>query len=673
MRPSYYSIQSNKAFSHIPAVESRNRDTMHAWECFVEEGQANYDIEKTVRSEILASWTRSTNSGVSALSTATPQKFEDNDIYLLRRKNRYLREAAALAFERLTPHLSGTGAMLILTDQNGTVIEVIGDSQTLEAGREIQLEIGGVWDERVIGTNGIGTALSTGMPTYVHASEHFCQGIKAWTCVGVPIFDVLDRSVIGVVDLSGPSSIYHAHNVALVVATAREIESNLAQRQREEHTTLLEEFINNPKRHNSDNAIVLLNSSGKIVYSRNTEKLKIKGFSNFRTGTQLLDLYPNMSADELAAALPPTLPAKDIDLIKAGGKTQGVALFLRDQPDSTPQPRYSGVFIKPRLGILEDEVEIVGESSKMKESIGFARRAAEMNLPVLIQGETGVGKELFARLIHSHLAEKTTPYVVVNCATMCADLIRRELFGYVTGSSAGGSREGKLGKFEQANTGVLCLDEIGDMPLELQTYLLRTLEQRAVYRVGCDIRRPIDVLPIAMSSRNLRNDILSGRFRQDLFYRIGTIVIDVPPLRERGHDIERLIEYFNQKLSNKYGRDMLKFDVATMSALQQYHWPGNVRELRNIIERLYLLIQKEFVSLSDLPDEIVKPNANSSLSVDNASAQKNRPMDLEEIESIAIQRSINLANGNLVKAALSLGISRPTLYRKIKHYGLDRQ
>jgi len=673
MRTTYFNSKNNRAVSFITEAENLDRDTMHAWECFVEHGHANETIKNTVRSEILASWTRCSNSGVSALSNATPQKYGKDDVFVLKRKNRSLCEAANLAFKRLAPHLIGTGAILILTDNTGTVIEAMGDSNTLDAGREIQLEVGGVWNEQVIGTNGIGTALRTGMPTYVHASEHFCQGIKSWTCVGVPIIDALDRSVIGVVDLSGPSSIYRPHNVALVVATAREIELNLAQQQREEHTILLEKFIGNSRRRNNNQAIVLLNSSGKIVFSQNTGSLAMNGFGDFSAGTQFIDLFPEMSVAELAAALPPALPTQDIDLIQANGKTQGVAIVLSDQPKATLRSKHSDIFIKPRSGVLEDDVEIVGKSPKLQRAIEFARRAAERKVAVLIQGETGVGKELFARLIHSHPTNKTTPYVVVDCATISPELVRKELFGQVAGAFKGASDEDKLGKFEQANGGVMCLDEIGDMPPELQPYLLRILEQRAVYRVGCNIRRPIDVQLIAMSSRNLRKEVESGRFRQDLFSRIDTIVVDIPPLRERGQDIGLLIDYFNDKLSNKYGRNTLVFDAAAMSALQQYQWPGNVRELRNTIERLCLLNQTEIITASDLPEKIASPSANHYLYNHVELSPNTNSMGLEEIESIAVQRSIDAASGNLTKAATSLGISRPTLYRKIKQYGLKRK
>lgn len=672
MRSSYYRAQKQQIISGGVEAEKNQRDTMRAWEFFVDHGYASNDPNNSVRSEIIASWKRCADSGVSAFSNATPQIVTENVITRLRSKSQSLCDAAGPAFDKLAPLLSGTGAILILTDKSGTVIEAIGDSNTLDAGREIQLEVGGVWDERVIGTNGIGTALSTGKPTYVHASEHFCQGIKSWTCVGVPVIDALDRSIIGVVNLSGPSNIFRPHNVALVVSTAREIELTLAEQHREEHTVLLEGFIGIPRKSDTDDTILILNSAGKIVFSRNTGNLIRNDCCNFRVGTKLLELLPEMSVGDLASALPSVLPIKDIDLIKAGGETQGIALILRDKPVIEARSRQTSISIKPRTGVSEDEVVIVGECPKMLEAVRFARRAAEMKVPVLIQGETGVGKELFARLIHSHFTAKTTPYVVVNCATISAELIRSELFGHAADTYSGVSCEGKLGKFEQANGGVLCLDEICDMPPELQTYLLRTLEQRAVYRIGSDIRRAIDVQLIAMTNRNISQDIESGRFRRDLFYRIGTIVIEVPPLRERGQDIARLIEHYNHKLSAKYDHKALEFNTAAIALLQQYRWPGNVRELRNVVEKLYLLDCNRALSISDLPDDIVSSAQKHPFFSDDTSAPIELPMDLDGVESIAIQRSIDLAGGNLTKAAGSLGISRPTLYRKIRQFGLTR-
>ena len=173
----------------------------------------------------------------------------------------------------------------------------------------------------------------------------------------------------------------------------------------------------------------------------------------------------------------------------------------------------------------------------MVNAITLAERAAQADVPVLIHGETGVGKELFARLIHSRLSGETRPYVPVNCAAVSSDLIGAELFGYSEGAFTGAAKGGRIGKFELANKGVLCLDEIGDMPIELQPYLLRALEQRAIYRIGDSKRRPVDVRLVAMTNRDLRKEIEAGNFRRDLFYRLGVMTIEVPPLRERDKDV----------------------------------------------------------------------------------------------------------------------------------------
>ncbi|WP_227269286.1 sigma-54-dependent Fis family transcriptional regulator [Roseobacter weihaiensis] len=673
MRSTYFRPRSRKTSTQTPwAGDTIQRDTMRAWESFVDRGVASADIENSVRAEILESWARCTDHGINALCRSTPQKMSQDSVQELRRKNRALCRAAKYAFQRLAPHLNESRAILLLTDQKGTVIEATGDSKTLDTGREIGLEVGGVWDEAVIGTNGIGTALRTGMPTYVHASEHFCQGIKAWTCAGVPIFDPLDRTVIGVVDLSGPPDIFRRHNVALVVAAAREIEIALAEHQRDERTSLLEAFIDLPNPRDKDDAIILLNESGRIVYSKNTEAAGNGRSGDLLVGRQLLSLDPGMSDGEVAAALPAGLTTKAIDILKAGAGVQGAALILPRKTSAAKMPANpGGIKISPRRGVEEQEIQIIGECPKMLETLEFARRAAQAKVTVLVQGETGVGKELFARLIHSHHSRQNAPYVAVNCAAISGELIGGELFGHVAGAFTGALREGKPGKFEQADGGVLCLDEIGDMPLELQSYLLRTLEQRAVYRVGCHKRRAIDVQLVAITNRDLRQDIEEGRFRRDLFYRIGTIIIDVPPLRDRGRDIDLLLSHFNQKLSKKFDRAPLVFEPEAVAALRDYQWPGNVRELRNVIERICLLHNDTVVTLADLPRDITEPDT-SLLATGSKSYVTTDDMDLDQIESHAIQRAIKMSDGNLTKVAASLGISRPTLYRKIKQYGLER-
>jgi len=664
-RPRYFN--ATKCDSDDPAAfsERSERQTRRAWENYVT-GQSEV---AGVRNEIVQSWKRSMHLGVDATRRHSRKIEHDDELHKLRRRNSSLRQAAHAAFARLEQHLAGAQAILILTDKNGIIIDAIGDRSVLDEGRNIHLEIGGVWNEDVIGTNGIGTALKTGKATYVHAAEHFCEGVQAWTCAGVPIFDPFDRSVIGVVDLSGPPDIFRMHNIALVVAAAREIEIALAEQQREERTRLLETFLESDASR-PDNCVLLLDKVGRIMFRHGLDDRLHLPRPDFAVGHQLLPLNANMSAGDIRAALPKDIETDGITRLEIDGCLRGAALSLKRSTKIKPQDTVA-VRIKPRANVEEDEIVIVGNAPKMLEAIELAERAASANVTVLIQGETGVGKELFARLVHSRLQREDAPYVTVNCAAISKELIGAELFGHVDGAFTGALRGGKPGKFEHADGGVLCLDEIGDMPVELQPFLLRALEQRAIYRIGDNKRRPVDVRLVAMTNHNLRSDVERGTFRRDLFYRIGIVAIDVPPLRQRRSDIALLVDHFNEKFSTRFSRAPLHFEPTTIAKLRDYRWPGNVRELRNLMERLYLLKRNASVTPFDLPPEIVEPAG--ELGFNHYVEVGEEPVNLENMEASAIRRALAAEKGNLTRVAEALGISRPTLYRKIKQYGIPRK
>src|SRR6056297_146626 len=668
-RTSYFSPASRSGPLRTASPEYSEGQTREAWESYVTGRSKEQQEAWPVRDEIVQSWQRSMNMGVDAAKRHSRKIESEDDLHQLRRRNLSLRRAAKYALARLEPHLADAKAVLILTDKDGVIIDAIGDPSVLDEGQNIHLEIGGIWNEDAIGTNGIGTALKTGKPTYVHAAEHFCQGVQAWTCAGAPIFDPFDRSVIGVIDLSGPPGIFRRHNVALVMAAAREIEIALAEQQHEERTLLLEAFLNsNNDRHG--NSVLLLDKVGRILFRRGLDDRIYQSRPELAVGKHLLSLSANMNDCDIRAALPPELETEGIERLEFGGRLRGAALFLKQNRDAPPAHMERAVRIKPRANVDEEEIVIVGAAPKMLEALELAKRAAAADVTVLIQGETGVGKEQFARLVHSRLPRKDAPYVTVNCAAISKDLIGAELFGHVEGAFTGAVRGGKAGKFEQANGGVLCLDEIGDMPIELQPYLLRALEQRAVYRIGDSERRSVDVQLVAMTNRNLRNDVEAGRFRRDLFYRIGIVVIDVPPLRERAGDIPLLLRHFNEVFAKRFAREPLHFSPDLLERLCAYRWPGNVRELRNMVERLFLLKADTKVHASDLPEEIFEPADGFGLVT--CIEIPDVGVNLESVEAMTIRRAMQVENGNLTRVAEKLGISRPTLYRKIKQYDIPR-
>lgn len=669
-RASYYKANSAEtALKEVPQDGPSEREVRSAWETFVTARQSSEIRPNNVRADILASWQRSMDLGVDAGILGSRKISDENEIVLRRERNAHLRKAASAAFRRLEPHLADAQSIMILADDQGVIIDAIGDAAVLDDGQGIHLEIGGQWDEKVVGTNGIGTALRTGKPMYVHATEHFVEGVQAWTCAGAPIRNPFDDSVIGVVDLSGPPDIFRRHNVALVLAAAREIEIALAELQRQDRTQLLEAFLQSKYSH-GDSSVLLLDRNGRILFRRGIDAKTFPASDKLPVGHKLLPDLEELSEKDLPRLLPPNVQAQGLERLILDNSYRGAALFLQSD---RPKVRAGGdsVSIQPRHNVTEETILIIGSSPKMLEAIELAERAAKVNVSVLIQGETGVGKELFARLIHSRLTRADAPYVPVNCAAISGDLIGAELFGYVDGAFTGAARGGRAGKFEQADGGVLCLDEIGDMPIELQPYLLRALEQRSIYRMGDSKRRPVDVRLVAMTNRDLRLEIDKGTFRRDLFYRIGVVTIEVPPLRKRGRDILALIEHFSARCASQIGRPSMSLADETCNLLLNYRWPGNVRELWNVMQHIYLVSSGPVVTIQDLPpelrDDFGEPEADSLESILSGNSG-----DLESIEASAIRRTILAEKGNLTRVASVLGISRPTLYRKMRQYRIER-
>jgi PAS domain S-box-containing protein len=299
---------------------------------------------------------------------------------------------------------------------------------------------------------------------------------------------------------------------------------------------------------------------------------------------------------------------------------------------------------------------------KLKKS---ANKAAKGRSTILIRGESGTGKELFAHAIHNSSPRKNGKFVVVNCAAIPEDLLESEFFGYEEGAFTGAKRRGKLGKFDLANGGTLFLDEIGDMSLSLQAKLLRVLQEREFYRVGGSKRIQIDVRIIAATNRYLEDMVKKGQFREDLYYRLNVISLNIPPLKERRKDIDYLIKAFTKDLNKLLGTSIIGMDERARDALLSYDWPGNVRELRNVMERAMTFAENGKIHVEDLSDYILKiiqtqnTNSNSSLSL------------VEDAEITTIEKALIQTKGNKAKAARLLGISRSGLYEKLKKYELN--
>ena len=648
------------------------RNIMTAWESFVTGGRSQ--DYSNVRPLVQDSWKRCKSLGIDAHGTGAPLRNDQDYLHQLIEDNHDLLTAASGSLAMLKNLLDNTSAMIILTDRDGVILESFGDARTIEAGRDIHLEVGGGWNENAAGTNGIGTALRTGKPVLIHAAEHYCQDVKAWTCAAAPIFEPFDGSIVGVVDLSGPTEIFQRHNMTVPVIAARQIEQILHQRGSDERMQLMEACFSSSPTINEEDGLVILDRHGRVVCHKNAPGIVVEGRVErlMRTGDCLFSPTADMTEAEIAASLPEPLVPQVIKPLTVDGKVRGTVLVFEKQQRQLTRTQTASVSsythnLMPRPAIL-------GESKRIRQVIDMVERVAAGRGSVLIEGETGVGKELFGRLFHAHTARTPDdPFVTVNCGAITKDLFGGELFGHVSGAFTGALREGKKGKFEQANGGVLCLDEIGEMPLDVQPFLLRALEDKVIYRLGDNKPRPVDVRVVAQTNRNLSREVETGTFRKDLFYRIGAIRISIPPLRERGNDISILLDHFNETFAEELGRQPLQFTEAAMGAMTRYSWPGNVRELRNLVESLHLTSSHGTIALADLENAGLNVSGIGGFEQDQGgSASVDDTRDLEEMQRRMIKRAIQDNNGNLTLAARQIGIARSTLYRKMAEFNIHR-
>ncbi|KKK36556.1 diguanylate cyclase [Mesobacillus campisalis] len=384
-----------------------------------------------------------------------------------------------------------------------------------------------------------------------------------------------------------------------------------------------------------------------------TELAEISDFKESNGIKYLVHRIPIMEDGQLVGALG-KITFRQLnevnELFRKWQKAESKAKFYHQQLEKTESARYT----------WEHIFTIDPQMEKLKKS---AAKAARGRSTILIRGESGTGKELFAHAIHNSSARRNGKFVVVNCAAIPEDLLESEFFGYEEGSFTGARQRGKIGKFDLANGGTLFLDEIGDMSLTLQAKLLRVLQEREFYRVGGTSKIKVDVRIIAATNQNLEEMVRQGQFREDLYYRLNVISLNIPPLRERVPDTGFLLGVLIKELNMLLGTSITGIEHEAHEALLGYSWPGNVRELRNVMERAMTFAEHGKILLEDLPDyllgEIPSFPAKGSIST------------VEEAEHVAILRALSQTQGNKAKAARILGISRSGLYEKLKKYELN--
>jgi sigma-54 dependent transcriptional regulator, acetoin dehydrogenase operon transcriptional activator AcoR len=314
--------------------------------------------------------------------------------------------------------------------------------------------------------------------------------------------------------------------------------------------------------------------------------------------------------------------------------------------------------------------KLKGESPALQQTIQVANKAAKTDATTLILGESGTGKEICARAIHEASSRKNAPFIPVNCGAIPSALFESELFGYESGTFTGAEKKGKPGKIELADGGTIFLDEVGELPLEMQVKLLRALQENIIYRIGDSTGKKVDVRFIAATNQNLKQLMEEKKFRSDLYYRLNVIQVKMPPLRNRIEDIPVLAQYFLKQFADQYYTPVPEIQSDALPLLLQYHWPGNVRELRNLLERIVILSEKQAVHKQDLHHFF---QSSSSLDLEpRLDPRQSFYFEKDQMEKQMIEMALRETNGNKSAAAKKIGISRVTLYNKMKKYGLNK-
>jgi transcriptional regulator of acetoin/glycerol metabolism len=595
---------------------------------------------------------------------------------LQQRMGELLRVARA-EMESLYEQIAGSGFAVILSDTQGAVLSTITDPTLQREFRQAGLWLGALWDERHEGTNGIGTCLAEGGPVTVHREEHFRTYNLSLSCSGAPILDphggimaVLDASTVN----SSDSRLIQRHTMALVNMSANLISRwnflnefgqswILRFHSRPEFVGLLHE------------ALLAVDGSGNILAVNESALLQLGCSTRGALIGQSIEKFFQFDFETLeqrARFEPSTIwPVRDLAhgrrffaIVRAplSNTARTLALKALNQAGETAET------------IQRERVQQhVGEDSQMRKNLFCGRQLFAKQVPILLQGATGTGKEAFAKALHRSGLWFDKAFVTVNCAAIPESLIESELFGYTRGAFTGAVKEGRVGKILQSNGGTLFLDEIGDMPLMLQTRLLRVIEEREVVPLGSDQSIPVDLHVISATHRDIRQMIQNSEFREDLYYRLNGITLQLPPLRDRDDKAELIRTLLEEENS---GQDSIEIAEDAFRKLLDYSWPGNIRQLRNALRTASALCRDGIIRLSNLPQEIldtetrVVPPAIVMGNVDASAAVASLPSAaLREAECAALLRELERMRWNISRTAQALGISRNTLYRKIhKHH-----
>ncbi len=665
-----------------------------------------------------ASRERSASYGLSesdAPDFSSPRKGDLNDAL---DESRFLFQHAAPVMETLYDQIANTHSMVLLTSSRGMVLHSLGDADFLERASQVALTPGMDWSERSKGTNAIGTALSEEEALTVHGNQHFMNVNKFLTCSCSPIFDPYGQ-VIGALDVTGDHRSFHQHTLALVRMSAQMIENHMFAdifpKAIRIHFHTRAEFLGTLVE-----GIAVFSPEGRFISANRSAQFQLGlPFSALKAHTfsslfgipvsSLLELFNGTSttprqlvlhngvsvwcrASHKASAawtVPQAHEGLVVSSTAEGTDSSAPTGVAPADVSSESQSRPSAAAVrKPALSSLRylntGDPQIASVIHKLGKVSG-------RDIPIMILGETGTGKDLLAQAIHGDSNRSHQPFVSVNCASIPETLIESELFGYEEGAFTGARKKGAIGKVQQANGGTLFLDEIGDMPKHLQARLLRVLQERKVSPLGAGKEVDVDVAIICATHKNLKDMIAKGEFREDLYYRLNGLVVKLPALRDRT-DFEPVVKRILKTLAET--EMSITLSPAVLDLFKRYHWPGNFRQLHNLLRTAVVMVGDDgVVHMDHLPDDFLEEIGQSPMGCAPAAVPIGIPpsqapvqpafgntslptgavgtgslpsagRNLQDVAITAMADMLRMHKGNVSAAAKALGVSRNTIYRK---------
>ncbi len=611
---------------------------LYARQSFFANGQVPGGL---VPQPILRSWTRCAALGLEGRTNSLPEPLTDYEFAASAEKAEAFRRLCRPEVEALYVDAAATDSIVILTDPQGLVLDTIGSIDFAQRAAQVALRPGVPWSEQTVGTNAIGTALAEKSPIEVRGAEHYLECNRILTCSASPILGPRGE-VLGVLDLSGPADVHHAHAMGLVRLAAEQIEHRLFEKGFE-HADIVRVHTD-PAMLGTAREGILVFEDGRLRAANRHGLMLIGRDFNALGKTAWADLFLNDPA-----ALSDAGRLKRTDGTPLLGRLDRKAKSHRSiAPVARPAPPTQ---INP---ILDEETE---------KSLHRAVRLLDADVPVLVWGETGTGKEVFARAAHRRGARSGKPFVAVNCAALPETLMEAELFGYQAGAFTGARPGGSKGYLREADGGILFLDEIGDMPLALQTRLLRVLQEREVVPLGGSRAVPVDFTLICATNRNLAELVKAGSFRSDLYFRIAQYTIELKPLRARA-DREQLIDTIWAFLGAPIQRVTMEDECRRSLAL--YDWPGNFRQLVGCLRAMLALCEPgERLGADALPLDV-----RAAVTVAAGAESPQRPphpaATLDSVTLNAMRDALKASKGNISLAARNLGVSRSTFYRRLQ-------